>query len=74
MPSRPAGARDRPSEIEGAALEGLVAEHLRAWADYRGTRRLLIAGALCLPATDFLRRLHAEHPISLAADWADPAG
>ena len=30
MPSRPAGALDRPSEIEGAALEGLVAEHLRA--------------------------------------------
>ncbi len=55
-------------------MEGLVAEHLRAWADYRGTRRLLIAGALCLPATDFLRRLHAEHPISLAAVWADPAG
>ncbi len=74
MPSRPAGALDRLSEIEGAALEGLVAEHLCAWADYRGTRRLLIAGALCLPATDCLRRLHAGHPISIAADWADPAG
>lgn len=31
---RPAGPLDRPAEIEGAALEGLVAQHLRAWADY----------------------------------------
>ncbi len=33
---RPAGALDRPEEIGGAALEGLVAQHLRAWNDYRG--------------------------------------
>lgn len=33
---RSAGPLDRPEEIEGAALEGLVAQHLRAWADYRG--------------------------------------
>ena len=31
---RPAGVLDRPEEIEGAALEGLVAQHLRAWNDY----------------------------------------
>jgi predicted AAA+ superfamily ATPase len=33
---RPAGPLDRPSEIDGAALEGLVAQHLRAWIDYGG--------------------------------------
>jgi len=33
---RPAGPLDRPQEIEGAALEGLVAQHLRAWAAYGG--------------------------------------
>ncbi len=32
---RPAGPLDSPSEIDGAALEGLVAQHLRAWAAYR---------------------------------------
>lgn len=32
--SRPAGPLDRPEEIAGAALEGLVAQHLRAWVDY----------------------------------------
>ncbi len=32
---RPAGPLDRPQEIEGAALEGLVAQHLRAWIAYR---------------------------------------
>lgn len=31
---RPAGPLDRPSEAEGPALEGLVAQHLRAWIDY----------------------------------------
>jgi predicted AAA+ superfamily ATPase len=31
---RPAGPLDRPDEIEGAALEGLVAQHLRAWVAY----------------------------------------
>ena len=31
---RPRGPLDRPEEIEGAALEGLVAQHLRAWAAY----------------------------------------
>ena len=33
---RPTGPLDRPEEIEGAALEGLVAQHLRAFIDYRG--------------------------------------
>jgi predicted AAA+ superfamily ATPase len=32
---RPAGPLDRPEEIEGLALEGLVAQHLRAWMAYR---------------------------------------
>jgi predicted AAA+ superfamily ATPase len=31
---RPKGPLDRPEEIEGPALEGLVAQHLRAWIDY----------------------------------------
>jgi len=31
---RPRGPLDRPEEIEGAALEGLVAQHLRAWMAY----------------------------------------
>jgi len=33
---RPAGPLDAPQEIEGAALEGLVAQHLRAWNAYGG--------------------------------------
>ncbi len=31
---RPQGPLDRPEEIDGGALEGLVAQHLRAWIDY----------------------------------------
>ncbi len=31
---RPRGPLDLPQEIAGAALEGLVAQHLRAWAAY----------------------------------------
>jgi predicted AAA+ superfamily ATPase len=31
---RPSGPLDRKEEIEGAALEGLVAQNLRAWIDY----------------------------------------
>jgi predicted AAA+ superfamily ATPase len=39
--NRPAGPLDAPSEIDGAALEGLVAQHLRAWCDYsNGEHRL----------------------------------
>jgi predicted AAA+ superfamily ATPase len=33
---RPKGPLDKPEEIAGAALEGLVAQHLRAWNAYRG--------------------------------------
>lgn len=31
---RPKGPLDRPEEIDGAALEGLVSQHLTAWCDY----------------------------------------
>ena len=31
---RPTGPLDSPHEIDGAALEGLVAQHLRAWVAY----------------------------------------
>ena len=31
---RPKGPLDRPHEIDSQALEGLVAQHLRAWAAY----------------------------------------
>jgi predicted AAA+ superfamily ATPase len=34
---RPRGPLDRPEEIEGVALEGLVAQHLRAWVAYSGS-------------------------------------
>lgn len=33
---RPRGPLDRPEEIAGAALEGLVFQHLRAWNDLSG--------------------------------------
>ncbi len=38
---RPSGPLDRPEEIDGAALEGLVAQHLRAWNAYRGEKNRL---------------------------------
>lgn len=31
---RPTGPLDAPADVAGAALEGLVAQHLRAWIDY----------------------------------------
>ncbi len=31
---RPTSLLDSPSEINGAALEGMIAQHLRAWIDY----------------------------------------
>jgi uncharacterized protein len=34
---RPRGPLDRSEEIAGAALEGLVAQHLRAWVAYSGS-------------------------------------
>jgi len=38
---RPAGPLDRLEEIEGGAIEGLVAQHLRAWCDYTGENHRL---------------------------------
>lgn len=38
---RPAGPLDAPSEIDGVALETLVAQHLRAWNEYSGSRNTL---------------------------------
>lgn len=38
---RPHGPLDRPEEIDGAALEGLVAQHLRAWIAYGGDKEAL---------------------------------
>lgn len=38
---RPRGPLDRPEEIAGAALEGLVAQHLIAWNAYRGNKNSL---------------------------------
>lgn len=34
---RPKGPLDRPEEIDGGALEGLVCQHLKAWVDYSTT-------------------------------------
>ncbi len=33
---RPSGPLDSPQEVDGAALEGLIAQHLRAWISYSG--------------------------------------
>lgn len=38
---RPAGPLDEPEEIDGAALEGLVAQHLMAWNAYNGDENRL---------------------------------
>jgi predicted AAA+ superfamily ATPase len=38
---RPAGPLDAPEEIAGSALEGVVAQHLRAWNAYSGDRHQL---------------------------------
>ena len=38
---RPKGPLDSPAEIDGAALEGLVFQHLRAWNDYSGQHNTL---------------------------------
>jgi predicted AAA+ superfamily ATPase len=40
---RPAGPLDRPEEIEGAALEGLVWQHLRAWQSWGAPVKRAIA-------------------------------
>ena len=38
---RPQGPLDRNEEMDGAALEGLVVQHLRAWNAYRGENNKL---------------------------------
>lgn len=38
---RPKGPLDRPGEIDGACLEGLVFQHLTAWNDYGGGKNRL---------------------------------
>ncbi len=38
---RPSGPLDRAQEIDGAALEGLVAQHLRAWIAYSNSDQKL---------------------------------
>jgi predicted AAA+ superfamily ATPase len=38
---RPTGPLDDPGTIEGAALEGLVFQHLRAWIGYSGDKHML---------------------------------
>lgn len=39
--NRPTGFLDAPEEIDGAALEGLVAQHLRAWCEYSEGKHFL---------------------------------
>ena len=39
--NRPAGPIDSPTELHGAALEGLIAQHLRAWCDYSSGKHAL---------------------------------
>jgi uncharacterized protein len=39
--NRPVGPLDSSAELDGAALEGLVAQHLRAWCDYSAGRHRL---------------------------------
>ena len=39
---RPSGPLDRTEEIEGCALEGLVAQHLIAWNSYRGDYQIKV--------------------------------
>jgi len=38
---RPSGPLDRPEEIEGSGLEGLVVQNLAAWNSYRGEKNKL---------------------------------
>ena len=66
---RPAGPLDRPEEVRGAALEGLVAQHLRAWIDYSRTGATLSfrrtrAGSdvdFVLYGPDLFRALEVKH-------------
>jgi predicted AAA+ superfamily ATPase len=61
---RPRGPLDRPEEIEGATLEGLVAQHLRAWIAYsRAEARLFFWRTRSGVEVDFV--VHGE-----AGFWA----
>ena len=73
---RPLGPLDRRAEMEGPALEGLVAQHLRALRTflqdypeaeaallYRGSERLMIDDILCLPVASFLREIVPDQPL-----------
>lgn len=37
---RPRGPLDKPEEIDGLVLEGLVCQHLKGWCDYTGGHKL----------------------------------
>jgi predicted AAA+ superfamily ATPase len=39
--NRPAGPLDSTTELDGAALEGLIAQHLHAWCDYSQGKHVL---------------------------------
>ena len=57
---RPKGVMDRPEEIAGAALEGLVFQHLAAWRDYSG-----LQGGL------YFWRTHQNHEVDFIVYTAD---
>lgn len=73
---RPKGMLDRVEEVDGLALEGLVAQHLRALKSfkedypesnlvflYNGKERLKKESVLCVPCEDFLRQLHPDRKL-----------
>lgn len=52
---RPKGPLDRPEEIDGAALEGLVYQHLKAWIDYSsGSHQLFFSRTQAGTEVDFI--------------------
>lgn len=51
---RPRGPLDRPEEIDGGALEGLVAQHLRAWLAYGGDGHLFFWRTRAGAEVDFI--------------------
>jgi hypothetical protein len=72
---RPRGPYNRPEEIAGQALEGLVAQRLRAFREddpesralllYRGEEELTLdPGIRALPVTTFLRSLRPGQEIN----------
>jgi uncharacterized protein len=75
---RPKGPLDRPGEIGGMALEGLVLQHLKAWSDYSDSRiecsfwrsrggsevDFILYGENCFKAVEVKNSIHI-HPKSL---------